>query len=123
MKLTERELWLMRQAYNVGRNYPYDETGPSFGRWLAESVDDQGHSVEMLLTHDAPAPVPVTKEEGDIPDPPKGRVIAEVDGWAITEVVERSRDGIAGFFVGVGPCRRHYRQNPVTVTVREREDG
>jgi len=48
MSLTEREIWLMRQARLSVLHYENLED------WLEDVVDDVGDTVEMALAHDAP---------------------------------------------------------------------
>ena len=54
--LTEREKWLMLQAYNAGQTRHYDRFifDNPFTSWLGDPISDGGHTVEMSLAHEAP---------------------------------------------------------------------
>jgi len=62
-KLTRRELWLMLEAYKVGMLQAEFPIG--FDGWIEDPVDDVGHTVEMVLVHDAPD-CPLQQENAEL---------------------------------------------------------
>jgi len=54
MKLTKRELWLMDQAYRAGLEEIYWDERKGLKEYLAEVVDDHGHTVEEQVAGMAP---------------------------------------------------------------------
>ena len=59
--LTPRELYLVRQAYRCGYDVGFSDGEKDNCRcsaelvdgWLDETISDGGHTVEMLLSHEA----------------------------------------------------------------------
>ncbi len=56
--LTERERFLMREAWNTSSNCFYD----SFDQWLDDRIDDAGHTIEHVLVFDADRIAPKARE-------------------------------------------------------------
>ena len=55
MELTKRELWLMEQSYRCGMDFTH-KSGIKFEQWMADVVDDHGHTVNQYLAGSAPKP-------------------------------------------------------------------
>ena len=49
MRLTDKEKWLMREAFKTGASGTYKD----LNQWLTEVIDDQGHTVDDYIAWDA----------------------------------------------------------------------
>ena len=68
MKLTEREKWLMQQAWNHSKYC--DHVLKKMDTWLNKKTEFYDASIEMLLVHDAPEPESIVKtvDPKNLPD-------------------------------------------------------
>ena len=71
MKLTEREKWLMQQAWNASKDYNNESN--TIADWMEPGLNNI--DTEMLLAHDAPASESIVKQV-DPDNLPKGEVWA-----------------------------------------------
>ena len=58
MKLTEREKWLMQQAWNASKDYNNESN--TIADWMEPGLNNI--DTEMLLAHDAPASESIVKQ-------------------------------------------------------------
>lgn len=99
MKLTEREKWLMQQAWNVAKDLmPSDYF--DIDHWCNAGTGCNGVDVEMLLAHSAPKPESIVKKV-DADNLPEGEVLIINEAGTLSNTELFNHHGnVLGFLTG-----------------------